>query len=260
MERLSLKDKAAIVTGAGSGIGRAIAELFAESGARVHLLDFDAARVQHCAAAISKRGNTAIPYHCDVSNVSQTEFTISSINRSDPAAILVNNAGIAHVGNVESTSEEDIDRLFRVNVKGYYSCIKACIPQMKEHRYGVIVNVASIAGSVGLANRFAYSMSKGAVLAMTYSVAKDYLSYNIRCNSISPARVHTPFVNGFVRAHYPGQEREMLDKLAHSQPIGRMANSEEIAFLALYLCSDSASFVTGSNYLIDGGAVSLSID
>jgi 2-keto-3-deoxy-L-fuconate dehydrogenase len=260
MERLSLKGKAAIVTGAASGIGRAIAELFAESGARVHLLDFDAARVQHCAGAICKNGNTAIPYHCDVSNISHTESTISSINRSDPVTILVNNAGIAHVGNVESTSEDDIDRLFRVNVKGYYSCIKACIPQMKERRCGVIVNIASIAGSVGLANRFAYSMSKGAVLAMTYSVAKDYLACNIRCNSISPARVHTPFVDGFVRAHYPGQEHEMLDKLAHSQPIGRMATSEEIAFLALYLCSDSASFVTGSNYVIDGGAVSLSIE
>lgn len=260
MERFSLKDKATIITGAGSGIGRAIAELFADSGARLHLLDLDAARVQHCAEAISKTGKKAIAYHCDVSNVSQTESTISSINRSDPATILVNNAGIAHVGNVESTSEEDIDRLFRVNVKGYYSCIKACIPQMKKQRYGVIVNLASIAGSVGLANRFAYSMSKGAVLAMTYSVAKDYLSYNIRCNSISPARVHTPFVDGFVRAQYPGQENEMLAKLAHSQPIGRMANPEEIAFLALYLCSESASFVTGSNYLIDGGAASLSID
>jgi NAD(P)-dependent dehydrogenase (short-subunit alcohol dehydrogenase family) len=142
---------------------------------------------------------------------------------------------------------------------GYYNCMRACIPYMRAGGQGVILNIASIAGLVGLKDRFGYSMTKGAVLAMTYSVAKDYLPHNIRCNSISPARVHTPFVDGFLQTNYPGRESEMLAALARSQPIGRMAEPGEIASLALYLCSDAAAFITGTNYVIDGGALTLSI-
>jgi len=133
----------------------------------------------------------------------------------------------------------------------------ACAAHMKANGGGIILNMASIAGTSGLADRFAYSMSKGAVVAMTYSVAKDYLAHNIRCNCISPARVHTPFVDGFLRRNYPGKEQEMFEKLEKSQPIGRMAQPEEIAALALYLCSDEASFITGSDYPIDGGFLNL---
>lgn len=171
--------------------------------------------------------------------------------------ILVNNAGISHVGNLEGTTEPDIDKIFCVNVKGIYNCMRASVPHMKANGGGIILNMASIAGTVGLSDRFAYSMSKGAVVAMTYSVAKDYLAQNIRCNCISPARVHTPFVDGFLRRNYPGKEREMSEKLEKAQPIGRMARPEEVANLALFLCSEEASFITGSDYPIDGGFLNL---
>ena len=165
----------------------------------------------------------------------------------------MNNAGISHIGTVESTLEEEFDRVFRVNVKGFYNCMQACVRLMKANGGGVILNMASIAGSAGLSDRFAYSMSKGAVIAMTYSVARDYLSHNIRCNCISPARVHTPFVDNYLRKTYPGREQEMFVKLSQAQPIGRMAEPDEVASLALFLCSDDASFITGVDYLLDGG-------
>jgi 2-keto-3-deoxy-L-fuconate dehydrogenase len=175
----------------------------------------------------------------------------------DQIYILVNNAGISHIGNAENTAEGDFDRVMRVNVKGFYNCIHSCVSHMKSNGGGVILNMASVAGSAGLQDRFAYSTSKGAVIAMTYSVARDYLPFNIRCNCISPGRVHTPFVDGYLRKNYPGHEQEMYDKLAKTQPIGRMAEPEEIATLALFLCSDSSAFMTGADYLIDGGFANL---
>jgi NAD(P)-dependent dehydrogenase (short-subunit alcohol dehydrogenase family) len=173
-----------------------------------------------------------------------------------PVDILVNSAGIAHVGTVEQTSEEDLDRLYAVNVKGVYHCMRAAVPVMKG-RGGVILNIASVVSSTGVPDRFAYSMTKGAVLTMTYSVARDYVTHNIRCNAISPGRVHTPFVDGFLAKHYPGREKEMFEQLSRTQPIGRMGRPEEMAELALFLCSDAAAFITGSNYAIDGGFVTL---
>jgi NAD(P)-dependent dehydrogenase (short-subunit alcohol dehydrogenase family) len=171
--------------------------------------------------------------------------------------ILVNNAGVSHVGNVESTTEAEFDRVLKVNVKGYYNCIFAVVGHMKRSGGGVILNMASIAGSAGLADRFAYSTSKGAVIAMTYSVARDYIAHKIRCNCISPARVHTPFVDGYLRKNYPGREQEMYDRLAKTQPIGRMGEPGEVASLALFLCSDAAAFITGVDYPIDGGFMNL---
>jgi len=163
---------------------------------------------------------------------------------------------VSHIGNVEGTTEDDFDRVYRVNVKGYYNCIRACIGQMKSGG-GVILNMASVAGSAGLADRFAYSTSKGAVIAMTYSVARDYIAHHIRCNCISPARVHTPFVDGYLRENYPGREQEIYDQLAKTQPIGRMGEPEEVASLSLFLCSDAASFITGVDYPLDGGFLNL---
>jgi NAD(P)-dependent dehydrogenase (short-subunit alcohol dehydrogenase family) len=191
-----------------------------------------------------------------VSDQQQVRSTFSEISRLGSIHVLVNNAGVSHIGNAESTSEEDFDRVLRVNVKGIYNCIQAGIGQMKTGG-GVILNMASIAGSAGLADRFAYSTSKGAVIAMTYSVARDYIAYNIRCNCISPARVHTPFVDGYLRKTYPGREQEMYDKLAKTQPIGRMGEPEEVASLALFLCSDAAGFITGVDYPLDGGFMNL---
>ena len=252
-----LDGKLAVVTGAGSGIGRAVALRFASSGACVRLLDIDEKAAQEVVSEILAVGGSAKAYVCDVSQQQSVNSTFNEISQDGHVHILVNNAGISHVGNLESTSEQDFDRVFSVNVKGIYNCMRASLAHMKANGGGTILNMASIAGTAGLADRFPYSMSKGAVVAMTYSVAKDYLMHNIRCNCISPARVHTPFVDGFLRRNYPGKEQEMFQKLEKSQPIGRMAQPEEIAALALYLCSDEASFITGSDYPIDGGFLNL---
>jgi NAD(P)-dependent dehydrogenase (short-subunit alcohol dehydrogenase family) len=236
-----LQKKVAIVTGGCSGIGRAIALRFAAAGARVAVVDIA----------------EAAQFRCDVSRQSEVLVAFQAIqDQLGPPDILVNSAGVAHVGTVEQTSEDDFDRLYAVNVKGVYNCIKAAIPAMKD-RGGVILNLASVASTVGLADRFAYSMTKGAVLTMTYAVARDYVAHKIRCNCIAPGRVHTPFVDGFLAKSYPGREREMFEELSRTQPIGRMGRPEEIAELALFLCSDAASFITGSNYAIDGGFVTL---
>ena len=248
-----LEGKAAVVTGGASGIGRAIAETFASHGAHIYIVDLDENQAKAVAAEISRAGGTASAYACDVSSRESVKNTFAKIMQVGPIEILVNSAGIAHIGKLENTTEEDFDRVFRVNVKGVYNCMSVCIEKMKESRSGVILNLASIAGTAGLSDRFAYSMSKGAVLSMTLSVAKDYIGYNIRCNCISPARVFTPFVDQFVRKNYPGKEKEMLEQLSRSQPIGRMAQPQEVASLALFLCSNEASFITGTDYPIDGG-------
>lgn len=250
----SLQNKTAVITGAGSGIGKAIALTFAQQGATVHLLDVNAEQAEGVVSEIKAAGNEAFSYVCNVAdqqNVEEVFSRLSAIN------LLVNNAGISHIGSVETTTEEDFDRVFQVNVKGVYNCLKAAIPKMKEKGGGAIVNMASIAALVGLPDRFAYSMSKGAVYAMTLSVAKDHLKDNIRCNSISPARVHTPFVDGFLAKNYPGKEQEMFEKLSATQPIGRMGRPDEVAKLAVFLCSDEAGFITGCDYPIDGGFIKL---
>jgi len=246
-----------VVTGGASGIGRAIAKAFASAGACVYVLDIDEAAAQAVVGEIAAEGGTAHGYCCDVSIQDSVRVAFSKIFERGHLNILVNNAGISHIGNLESTSEPEFDRIYCVNVKGMYNCMLVSVDHMKANNGGVILNMASIAGTSGLADRFAYSMSKGAVVAMTYSVAKDYLPHCIRCNCISPARVHTPFVDAYLRRSYPGQEQEMFVKLEKSQPIGRMAAPEEIAALALFLCSDEASFITGSDYPIDGGFLNL---
>jgi 2-keto-3-deoxy-L-fuconate dehydrogenase len=252
-----LDGKAAIVTGGASGIGRAIAEKFALNGACVHLLDIDQEESAAAAQQIAEAGGKARAYECDVSRQEQVKAVLEEIFDQERVHILVNNAGIAHIGKLENTAEEDFDKVFRVNVKGFYNCMFAVVDHMKIHGGGVILNLASIAAWVGLAERFAYSMSKGAAVAMTYSVARDYLADNIRCNSISPARVHTPFVDGYLRKNYPDREQEMFQRLSQAQPIGRMAEPHEVAALALFLCSDEAKFITGVDYPIDGGFLNL---
>lgn len=256
MQIFELHHKRAVVTGAASGIGLAIATLFAQSGAEVVLVDLDPEKAKQAATAIASRTGASTAGHgCDVSSEAGVNETFATIG--GPLDILVNCAGIAHVGNLRSTSAEDMDRLYAVNVRGTYLCMREGIALMLAGKGGVIVNMASIAATAGIADRFAYSMTKGAVLSMTLSVAKDYLSQGIRCNCISPARVHTPFVDGFVAKNYPGQEAEKMKQLAASQPIGRMGTSEEIAAMALYLCSEAASFITGVDLPIDGGFFNL---
>lgn len=250
----SLEGKTAVITGGGSGIGRAIATLFARQGARVHIIELNADAAKQAVSDIEAQKGMAFAHGCDVSSQQQVLNTFNTIGEID---ILVNNAGIAHIGRADNTSEEDFTKVFDVNVKGAYNCLYAAIPMFRKKGAGVILNMASIAAVVGITDRFAYSMSKGAIFAMTLSVARDYLADNIRCNSISPARVHTPFVDGFIAKNYAGQEEEIFDKLSRSQPIGRMGKPEEVASLALYLCSDEAGFVTGNDYPLDGGFIKL---
>ncbi len=249
-----LNEKIAVVTGSGSGIGKAVALLFSKQGAQVHVIDLNKEVCHATVIMVQKAGGKAFAHVCDVTVQQEVKEVFSKIGKVD---ILVNSAGVSHVGNVESTTESDFDRLYNVNVKGVYNCMQAAVSIMKKNKSGVILNLASIANNIGLADRFAYSMSKGAVYAMTLSVAKDYIHEGIRCNCISPARVHTPFVDDFIKKNYPGREKEMFEKLSKSQPIGRMATPEEIASLVLFLCSGEASFITGCDYPIDGGFIKL---
>lgn len=251
-----LDNKTAIITGGGSGIGKAIAVVFAKQGARVHILDMDEQGATSVVKEITTDGGKAHFYKCDVSKQAEVKQIVDGIAAGGAIDILINNAGIAHIGTADSTAEADFDRLVSVNVKGVYNCLHTVLPYMKQNG-GSILNMASIASLVGIPDRFAYSMTKGAVVGMTLSVAKDYLKYNIRCNCISPARVHTPFVDGFLAKNYPGNEAEMFEKLSKTQPIGRMGKPEEIGYLALYLCSNEASFITGCDYPIDGGFTKL---
>jgi 2-keto-3-deoxy-L-fuconate dehydrogenase len=252
-----LDGKVAIVTGGGSGIGRAIGSRFAVNGAAVRIVDINPQQAEATAAQINAAGGKATAHACDITDQGQVRETFQQLFAWERIGILVNNAGVSHIGTVESTTEADFDRVFRVNVKGVYNGMHECVEHMKGNGGGVILNMASIAGSAGLVDRFAYSTTKGAVIAMTYSVARDFLPHNIRCNCISPARVHTPFVDDYLRKTYPGREKEMYDKLAKSQPIGRMGEPEEVASLALFLCSEEASFITGVDYPLDGGFFNL---
>ena len=250
----SLQGKKAVVTGGGSGIGKAIALILSKQGAEVHIIELNDAQAQATLDEINGNGSKGFSYACDVSDQQAVIKTFDQIGSLD---ILVNNAGIAHVGKADTTQEADFDRVMNVNVKGVYNCLFAAIPKLRLAGGGAIINMASIASLVGLPDRFVYSAAKGAVKAMTMSVAKDYIHENIRCNSISPARVHTPFVDGFLAKNYPDQIPEMFEKLSKTQPIGRMGKPAEIGALALFLCSDEASFITGCDYPIDGGFTTL---
>ena len=257
--KFNLEGKSAIITGGGSGIGRAIAVALAGNGAKVHIFDLKSDTVEEVVATIQNAGGLAERHTCNVAQHDEVVQLVNKICKEKPIDILVNNAGIAHIGNVENTTEADLDKIYSVNVKGVYNCIHAVIPCMKE-KGGVILNMASVAATVGIKDRFAYSMSKGAALTMTYSVAKDYLEYGIRCNSISPARIHTPFVDGYLKRNFPDTIDEKFKELSQTQPIGRMGKPAEVANLALYLCSDEASFITGTDFPIDGGFIKLNGD
>jgi NAD(P)-dependent dehydrogenase (short-subunit alcohol dehydrogenase family) len=249
-----LRDKNALVTGGGSGIGRAISERLAAEGAHVFIVEISAAAASDAAAAIRAAGG-----HCELGSedVSDTEAMRTAFAGVPKLNVLVNNAGIAHIGNVLTTTAADMDRLHAVNVRGVYHGMHFGVPRLLEAGGGAILNICSVAAKLGISERFAYSMTKGAVLSMTLSVARDFVDKGIRCNCVCPARVHTPFVDGYLAKTYPGREEEMFAKLSAWQPIGRMGQPAEIAALAAFLCSDEAGFITGASYDIDGGVTLL---
>lgn len=244
-----------LITGAGSGIGRAIALRLARRGDEIVILDFNASAGEETASLIRSTGGKARSIQCDVGDTAAVQAAFSQV---DSLGVLVNNAGVAHIGNVESTTPDDLDRLYRTNVKGVYHCLHFGVKKLLASGGGAIVNLASVASKIGIVDRFAYSMTKGAVLSMTLSVARDYVNKGIRCNCVCPARVHTPFVDGYLRDNYPENQREQIfEALSKFQPLGRMGQPDEIAALVAFLTSEEASFITGSAYDIDGGVTLL---
>ncbi|MGJ8680990.1 SDR family NAD(P)-dependent oxidoreductase [Paraglaciecola sp.] len=249
--------KNSAVTGGGSGIGRSICLALANAGHHVIVFDLNLSAAEETVEIVQQHGGQACAYSLNVAEHDTVTELFGNIQKEFPIDILVNNAGIGFIGNIEKTTESDLDQVYQVNVKGVYNCIHAVIEGMSKRKYGVIINIGSIASSVGIEDRFAYSMSKGAVLTMTYSIARDYINQGIRCNCVSPGRVHTPFVDAYLDKNYPENKSEMFEKLSNSQPIGRMGTPQEVADLIEYLCSDKASFITGSNFPIDGGFVTI---
>jgi 2-keto-3-deoxy-L-fuconate dehydrogenase len=255
MSRKGVSDKVAVVTGGGSGIGEATARLLAAEGAIVHVFDLDGAAAERVASGLGAAGR-AHAHAVDVADEPALTRAFAGVKtRSGRLDVLVNSAGIAHVGTLLSTDESDFDRLYRVNVKGTYLACRAAVRLMLENDGGSIVNLGSIVSLIGLEERFAYTMTKGAVLTMTRSIAVDYMKQNIRCNCICPTRVHTPFVDGFVKKNYPGREQEKLAELGAYQPMGRMARPDEVAEAALFLASDASGFITGQALPVDGGVL-----
>jgi 2-keto-3-deoxy-L-fuconate dehydrogenase len=254
---MDLSGRVAVVTGGASGIGKAISTRLAANGAHVWVVDIDTDAANATAEGIKQAGGEAWALPCDVADPESVSRVFTTIASAGSIDILVNCAGIAHIGTIATTSLADFERIFRVNATGIFLCMQAAIQTMLTQSRGVILNLSSMAAIAGIPERFAYSMSKAAVRSMTLSVAKDFLDKNIRCNCISPARVHTPFVDGYLKRNYPGREAEMLAVLEKTQPIGRMAKPEEVAGLAVYLCSDLASFLTGADVPFDGGLLNL---
>jgi NAD(P)-dependent dehydrogenase (short-subunit alcohol dehydrogenase family) len=253
-----LENKVSVITGAGSGIGKSIAMRFAREGAMVYLLEINHETGLNVEETINKNGGKSRFIQCDVADEKSVKESFNTLLQENSRVdILVNNAGVSHIGSIENTTSSDMDRLYQINVKSIYLVTREIIGTMVANQQGNILNMASIASKIGLNDRFAYSMSKGAVLSMTMSIAQDYIEKNIRCNCLCPARVHTPFVDDFLQKNYPGKEKEMFESLSKYQPIGRMGTPDEIANLALFLCSDESSFITGQAYDIDGGVMNL---
>lgn len=252
MNMFDLKDKVAVVTGGGSGIGEAIAHALAAAGSHVYVLDREEAAGAKVASAISGAGGGATFLKTDVSNEAQCagagRQVLSEKGRCD---ILVNNAGIGHVGTVLTTSSEDLDRLYAVNVKGILFMTRALLPSMIERRWGSVINLASIGGVIAVKDRFAYCTTKFAVVGMTKCMAVDHADSKVRFNAICPGRVETPFVQARLK-EYP-DPKKAYEEMASTQLLKRMGKPEEIAASALYLAADESAFVTGSCMVIDGG-------
>ena len=243
-----LSGKVVLVTGAGSGIGRAIAQRFAQAGAKVFVGDLNEAAGRETVTLITGAGGVAEFHQLDVAD--ETEVTRVA-TATGPVDILVNNAGIGHVGTIMQTNADDLDRLYRVNVRGVFNVTKAYIGDMIARRRGSIINIASIGGIVAVRDRFAYVTTKFAVVGITKQIALDHSAEGVRCNCICPGRVETPFVQARLK-EYPDPAKA-YQEMSATQLIGRMGRPEEIAAAAHYLASDEAALVTGAALMADGG-------
>lgn len=251
-----LDKKIAFVTGAASGIGEQIARLFAQQGAHVILADLRPDGVERVGAEIRASGGSVRAQQLNVAEESHIVTALEQVAATEGRLdILINNAGISHVGTLLETSLEDWERVMRVNAGGVFLCAREGVRQMLKQSPvgGVIINMSSVAAMIGVDRRLAYSASKGAVLALTRSIAVDFVAQGIRCNAICPGTVQTPFVEGYLARNFAGHEEEVRQQLHARQPLGRMGRPDEIAHAALYLASDEAAFVTGSALVIDGG-------
>ncbi len=239
-----LNGKIALITGGASGIGEATARIFSSAGAQVLVVDMDAKR----AASVAESLSGAQAFSCDVSDEASVAELFRSIAKLD---ILVNCAGIGLVGSVEETGLADFQKLMRVNVDGTFLMTRAALPLLKQVR-GSVLNIGSVAGLVGVKRRFAYCATKGAVTAMTRQLAVEYPT-EIRANCIAPGTVDSPFVEGYLEKYHSNEKDKVRAELNQRQPIGRLGRPEEIASLALYICSPAADFMHGSVVTIDGG-------
>lgn len=249
---IELRGEIALVTGAGSGIGRAIAATFARAGATVHVADLELGAAESSVAAIVADGGRAIAHRLDVRDRDACNALGERIRERDGHLdVLVNNAGVGHVGTLLTTTLEDLDRVHDVNVRGTFNVTKAFLAGMVARRRGKIVNLASIGGVVAVRDRLAYCATKFAIVGLTKCIALDHARDGIRCNAICPGRVETPFVAARLAEYAdPAAARREMEA---TQAIGRMGTPDEIAHAALYLASDAADFVTGTTFLIDGG-------
>jgi NAD(P)-dependent dehydrogenase (short-subunit alcohol dehydrogenase family) len=248
----SLKDKVALVTGAGSGIGASIANVFASAGAYVFVGDRDEPGGRETVRRVQAAGGAGEFLGLDITSAAQCEAALATVREKfGRLDILVNNAGIGHVGTLLQTSGRDLDSIYAVNVRGMFNITKVFLPGMVERKYGVIINMASIGGVVGVRDRLAYTTSKFAVVGFTKAMALDHALDGVRVNCICPGRVETPFVQARLK-EYPDPEKAYREMSA-TQALGRMARPEEIAAAALYLASEEASFITGTDFIIDGG-------
>jgi NAD(P)-dependent dehydrogenase (short-subunit alcohol dehydrogenase family) len=248
----NLEGKIAAITGAGSGIGAAVAHAFSSAGAFVYVLDRDVRSGEEIVSSLSSAKDRAKFLAVDVSN----EATCAAIGHQilkehGRCDILVNNAGIGHVGTVLSTTAEDLDRLYAVNVKGILHMTRAILPSMIARKWGSVVNLASIGGVIAVKDRFAYCTTKFAVVGMTKCMAVDHADSKVRFNAICPGRVETPFVQARIK-EYP-DPKKAYEEMSSTQLLKRMGRPEEIAAAALYLAADESAFVTGSCLIIDGG-------
>jgi NAD(P)-dependent dehydrogenase (short-subunit alcohol dehydrogenase family) len=251
--RFRLDGKVALVTGGGSGIGAAICRAYAEQGARVVVAEVNPDNGRRVAAQI---GESGFFWSTDVTDLSSVQAAVSAaVERFGRLDVQVNCAGIGLVGSVQETEPSDWNRLLAVNVTGVFHCSRAAVDQMLSQapRGGVVVNIASVAGQIGVPRRFAYCATKGAVIAMTKQLAVDYVKEGIRCNAICPGTVYSPFVEGYVERFHKDTKEQTIRDLHARQPIGRMGKPEEVADLAVYLASDEAAFMTGSEVVLDGG-------